>query len=106
MSKHQVEHMEFDVSYDTRDGAWFCVRVPGEKAALFSGPINVGMARQVLNLHKAIKDIELKIAAHCEHCEGAGWIETEKMVRVSGEYQAHEPVGQKERCEHCNPLGV
>ena len=37
MSKHQVEHMEFDVSYDTRDGAWFCVRVPGEKSALFSG---------------------------------------------------------------------
>ena len=106
MSKHQVEHMEFDVSYDKRDGAWFSLRVPGQKAALFSGPINVGMAGQVFKLHKAIKDIELKIAAQCNHCDGSGWIETEKMVRVSGEYQAFEPIGQQERCEHCNPLGV
>ena len=106
MSKHQVEHMEFDVSFDKRDGAWFSVRVPGEKRALFSGPINIGMARQVFNLHKAIKDIELKIAAHCEHCDGSGWIEREQMVRVSGEYQAYEPVGKQERCDRCNPLGV
>ena len=106
MSKHPIEHMEFDVSYDTRDGAWFYVRVPGEKAALLSGPINVGMARQVLNLHKAIRDIELKIAERCNECDGSGWIEVERMVRVSGEYNDYEPVGEKERCENCNPLGV
>ena len=106
MSKHQIEHMEFELTFSDKDGAWFIVRVPNEKPALFSGPINVGMASQVKKLHKAIKDIEEKITDHCEHCHGEGWIEVEEMVRVAGEYQAYEPVGRNERCDYCNPLGI
>ena len=102
----KIEHVEFQLTWDKRDGAWFSIHVPGESRALFSGPINIGMACQVLNLHRKVRDIELKISQSCEHCEGSGWIEVERMVRVSGEHQAFEPVGEKQRCEHCNPLGV
>ena len=101
-----IEHVEFQLTWDRRDGAWFSIHVPGESRALFSGSINPGMASQVLNLHRCVRDIELKISQSCEHCQGEGWIEVERMVRVSGEYQACEPVGEKQRCEHCNPLGV
>ena len=105
-TRHSVEHVEFELAWDSVDGAWFSIHVPGDKRALFSGPIHPGMSAQVMRLGRSIKAIEDKITEQCEHCDGTGWIEVERMVRVQGEYQAYEPVGEQERCEHCNPLGV
>ena len=101
----KIEHMIWTLDHDD-ESAWFKLRAENQKQILFSGPIHKGMARQVLNLHRKIRDIEPKICERCSECDGSGWIEVERMVRVSGEYNDYEPVGEKERCENCNPLGV
>jgi len=105
-TEYRIEHMIFTLFDDPVDGSWFALRPATEKKQLFSGPIHQGMASQVLNLHRAIKDIELKISVNCGECGGSGWIGGEEMKRVSGEYQAYEPVDGSSRCESCNPLGV
>ena len=53
-----VEHMVFGISYNAKDGAWFSVKVPDSKQALFSGPINTGMARQLRALAHAVSELE------------------------------------------------
>ena len=107
ISKYTIEHMEWQLLYDQKDGGWFSVHVPGEKRALFSGAIHPGVtSEQVRQMLHGIMNIEKKIKNSCENCNGTGWIEVEDMVRVRGEYQAYEPVGRDERCEYCNPLGV
>ena len=53
-----VEHMVFGISYNAKDGAWFSVKVPDSKQALFSGPINKGMARQLRALAHAVSELE------------------------------------------------
>ena len=53
-----VEHMVFGISYNAKDGAWFSVKVPDSKQALFSGPIHKGMAQQLRALAHAISELE------------------------------------------------
>ena len=53
-----VEHMVFGISYNAKDGAWFSVKVRDSKLALFSGPINKGMARQLRALAHAVSELE------------------------------------------------
>ena len=86
-TSHNIEHVEFQLTYDNKDGAWFSIHVPSDDKKLFSGPIHVGMASQVLNLYRTIRDIEVKISASCDKCGGVGWV-------------------GKKSCESCNPLGV
>jgi hypothetical protein len=101
----EVENMVFTLTVNDT-GGWFSLRAVDHDKRLFMGPIHEGMSEELCDLASAVNKIEKEIAERCEHCDGAGWIEVEKMVRVAGEYQAYEPVGEKQQCEHCNPLGV
>ncbi len=104
-TEYKIEHMIFTLFDDPVDGSWFALRPATEKKQLFSGPIHAGMGDQLKALSKAITKIE-PAEEPCRYCDGSGWIEDEKMKRVSGEYQAYEPVEQRLHCEECNPLGV
>ena len=53
-----VEHMVFDLTHNAKEGAWFSVKVPDSKQALFSGPITKGMARQLRALAHAVSELE------------------------------------------------
>ena len=53
-----VEHMIFNLTHNGKDGAWFSVKVPDSKQALFSGPIHKGMARQLRALAHAVNELE------------------------------------------------
>jgi len=102
----EIEHMLWTVSYSPEAGAWFSLRPVEHDKQLFSGPIHEGMADELRELARAVAKIEKEIVERCESCDGSGWIEVVRMVRVSGEYQAYEPVAENERCDECNPLGV
>lgn len=106
--EHEVAQMTFKLS--DADGPRWSVRATEgmEKKhlrVLFSGPIEEGMADELRALATAIEKLEPEEKEICDECVD-GWIEEEEMVRVSGEYQAYEPVGNHRACEKCNPLGV
>ena len=101
---YEVENMVFTLTHNDT-GAWFTLRALDHDKRLFMGPIHEGMTEELLELAAAVHKIEIKIAEQCEHCDGDGYIEVEKMVRVAGEYQLHEPEVEKRQCEHCNASG-
>jgi len=109
-TKHKVGHMLFELFHDKVDGAWWSVQPVSafekkDRKVLFSGPVEKLMAEQLRSLATRIKELE-PIDDVCGCCGGSGWVGGEEMKRVSGEYQAYEPVDSSSRCESCNPLGV
>jgi hypothetical protein len=109
-TKHKVGHMLFELFHDKVDGAWWTVQPVSalekkDRKVLFSGPVEKLMAEQLRSLAIKIKELE-PIDDVCGECGGSGWIGGEEFKRVSGEYQAYEPVDGSSRCERCNPLGV
>ena len=80
---YEVENMVFSLKHDDT-GGWFSLRAVDHDKLLFMGPIHEGMTAELLELAEAVHKIEIKIAEQCEHFNGDGYIEVEKMVRVVG----------------------
>ena len=55
---YPVEHMNFNLSFDKVNGAWFSLTTENSKQALFSGPIHKGMARELRALAYAVSELE------------------------------------------------